>query len=565
MKKRQRISALLGYSLQYSLSNRLHQVASQLRQPYLDFVGEQGRLEQDRLSWWSTGFSWKHWCVSEFFLLLCYLKISKDLLAEIREQDDYLLIVIEDLWLFEELRTSLIHHPSAKFLGKGNLRWEMIRAFFLGMAKRCWWAVKMVRNYIRQRMVSGRVYPPTDTRELAAIYSFPLQRCLRSEHGWYDPFLPHLDEILEEQELSVRRFSPPESSGFERALAERQEYFIPLILYATVAGCCRSFLAVWIPHWAMESRVAGHSVGYLLRREWWVELSRPNLCIYRMFYECAANMFREGRWRVVAFPFENQPWEKLLTVCAKESGVRSIGIQHAMFSKFSLSYFLGVGESESMPLPDRVCASGPYPAQLLRNGGIPMNCLRETGSLRYGHLNGPREASQRTSPPSRSYSEVLVALPIDRSLSQHLLAAIARAFPSGGQEYGIRFHIKAHPGCPIRPHEIGFSAELAPQDFLEALQQCGLVMFTGSTVGPEALAMGWRVIRFCPELLLNVDPSEAFGEGILECTDSNIQTIVLQETQGRTHTLTDGSSPLSISDLFSPVKRNVFAELVTLN
>jgi hypothetical protein len=529
--ERRRVESLLGPARRFELGGRLHEVAARLRQPYLDFVGEVGARQRDPLVWWSTGFSWKSGTVSDLFLLVCYLRLARELLEQAVRKEPRLLVVIEDPWLFRQVAESWTDAGEIQVQGTTSLWRAKARSVLLCVGKRGWWLARIIGNYLRQRWVWGRRPVAAPTRASVALYSYPLDRCLKGDAGWHDPFLPHVDSLLESLGYEVRRFSPPEAGGFEREVATRHRYFHPLILYATVSGVCRALLAFWSPRWPERLVIEGAAVRYLAEREWWEEIGRSALCVYRLFYECLKGMLRSGHWRWLVYPFENQPWEKLASLCARESGVGTVGIQHAIFSTCSMSYFLGAGEAARMPLPDLICASGPHPVRLLTEGGIPQERLRMPGSVRYGHLGGNGAEQGRTLGPA-PMSDVLVALPIEINTARHLLSAIRAAFPSGGDEEGLRFHIKTHPMCPLRESDIGFPALRAPGEFMKALAICGLVIFAGSTVGPEAMALGRRVLRYRPELLLNVDPSEVYGDRIPTCSEADFRAAVLAEAGG---------------------------------
>jgi len=525
---RRRIEALFGSSRRYALTGKLHEAAARLREPFLDFVSEVGALQQNEIVWWSSGFAWKAWTYSDLFLLVCYCELAENLACRALANGQPLLITVEDPWLFRQLHDSFGGNRKVLFHGCPSLWREKAWLIIMGLAKRAWWLFKTLRHYGIQRWAwtAGPVAAPVHAA--AAIYSVPLSRCLRPICGWHDPFLPHVDALLESRGYEVMRFAPTEPGGLESELAARHRYFIPLIMYATLSAMGRAAMAFWLPRWPVRPMVGSLGVRYLMQREWWVEIGRSSLCVFQLFLACLQRMLRGGPWKVVVFPYENQPWEKIICLLAKRYGVRTVGIQHAVFSKFSMAYFLGSGEDKRMPLPDIICASGPHLARLLSEGGTPADRVRMTGSVRYGCLANADRPPSELLPPA-PITEILVAFPIDLHMTRHLLASIREAFPDGGAEHGLHFHIKPHPGCPVSKADIGFPALRAPEDFRRALESCGLVLFVGSTVGAEAVAMGRRALRYRPDLLLNVDPSEVYGDCIPTCGDADFHAAVLAE------------------------------------
>jgi hypothetical protein len=554
----ERVEAWLGASRRYPLGGKLHQVAEQMRRPFLDFVSEVGILQGDRVAWWSTAFSWKSWVVSELFLLLCYLRIARELAEEAVQKERQLVVVVEDAWVFSQMTEFCSGNDAVQVVGEASLFMEKVRAIAFCFIKRTWWLMRTLRNYCVQRWLWGLKSVDLPKDDAAAIYSYPLERCLKEKNGWRDPFLPDVDALLKAAGYQVKRFSPPEAHGLEREIAERHEYFQPLILYATASGILRSLLAFWWPRWPQRLEVAGTPIHYLAEREWWLDIARSAWCAYRMFYECLAEMLQYGKWRLIVYPFENQPWEKMISICASKTGVRTVGIQHALFSKYSMSYFLGAGESTRMPLPDVICASGPYPSKTLVEGGIPENRISMAGSIRYGYLGGDGLGNQLE---PALVSNILVALPVDIHQARHLLKALRDAFPMGGAQEGLRFYVKAHPMCPIREGDIGFHAFRAPDDFRQALEISGLVIFIGSTTGPEALAMGRQVLRYQPEMLLNVDPSEAYGDFIPTCTEANMRQAVLSLIHNPVAQCSREAVQACTRKVFGLLDRNIIEEI----
>ena len=56
---REALIGLLGEKALVPLGCRLHMIAEKLRQPFLDFIAELGRIQKDQLGWWSSTCSWK--------------------------------------------------------------------------------------------------------------------------------------------------------------------------------------------------------------------------------------------------------------------------------------------------------------------------------------------------------------------------------------------------------------------------------------------------------------------------------------------------------------------------
>lgn len=565
-RQRRRVESLLNPARRREEGERFRRIADSYRQPFLNFVAQVGTLQPEPVLWWSTSFSWKMWESCDLFLLVVYLAMAAELAREPSASAEPLILVVEDPWLYRQMRENLTQ-PRPRFIGRGSLVGWKIHALTLGAARRLAWLLRTLRDLRRQKKATPGDSPRLPERPAVALYSFPLQRSLAGETGWRDPYLPGLEELLKGLGYEVVRFSPPDRRGFEQELGRRHRNFQPLILHATAEGLWRSFTTFWWPRWPRRlSALQGLPIRRLIQRECWLELSRSSLSSNRMFYECLRRMFQSASWRWVVFPYENQPWEKLAVLASRERGIRSAGVQMAVFSRCFLPYFLGAGEGRIQPLPDVLCTAGPQSRRLHEEGGFPIDRLVPSGSLRYGHLTDPHAPRAHDDPAAPAASEILVVLPIDACLAGNLLAALAAAFPDGGASEGRSFRIRPHPMRPMDPAEFGFPVKATPpsdpSDIQGALRNCGLVLFAGSLAGLEALAAGRKVLRYRSSSLLDVD--EYYGERVPVCSDQTLRPAVLEQiAAGPSASSPDGAQPL-VTQLFSPFNAESMEQLFAL-
>lgn len=550
-----RISRMLGEDVRLPLGNRLHLVAEELRQPFLDFVAGVGKLQCDRLGWCSSTFVWKIWDVSDLFLLVCYEHVVARLVHEWPENRGRLVVVVEDPWLYRQLLEIFRDTLGVTFAARPSLwRWRL-KSLLAGLVRRLWWAGKICLSWLIQRW-HGRGTKSQQPRSPGiAIFSFPRRQCLVSATGWRDPYLDGLDRELEAAGFTVGRFSPPEAVGFERDLARRSQYFTPLIRFLTFPSLCRCMGATWRPVWPTTLQVGGLDVRWLASREWWWDSGRASQFLYRLFYESVRRFLQSGRWKLVVFPYENQPWEKLLVLAAQQQGVKTIGYQHAIVPRLFLSMFFGHGESSVAPIPDVIFTSGSQAHQLLMAGGTPATRLVLGGSRRYRQLVAPTQLSPVPAADPAVGSSVLVALPIDQVLTEHLCAAIRLAFPTGGRKEGIKFLFKLHPAAPFSLVSGDIPGEIVHDKFEDVLTRCDMVLFAGSTTGLEAVLLGRRVLRYRSELLLDLNHCEALETiDVPVCDDGDLREKLLGVIQDKSGepVRPDRSSALR-EDLFGPV------------
>ena len=543
----------LGAENEQPYDELLREKAEQLRQPFLDFVARVGAEQTDPVTWWSTRFSWKLWTASDLFLLTCYLAVAETSLQEAVRAGSRLTVVVEDPWLLRQIKENFTGNPAVRVRTRG-LAGDCLKQIGLGLARRGWWLITMTRNHLRQKQAWPERTLPEPEDPAAGIFSYPSKSALTQAGAWHDSHLPEMDRFLFESGSQVIRFTPPECSGWEKELAERSSYTYPLILRATPSRLLRSLFVFWRPRWPEPLQLERRSVRWLCLREGWLEVGRSSLCTYRLFYECLKGMLSQGNWKCLVTFYENQPWEKLQVLAARTSGVKTIGLQMTTFSRYHLSYGLGKGEEERMPLPDRIGSSGSAAHQLLLDCGAPAAALKRCGALRYSDLLQRAGENGSNSSAQTGQIRVLVVLSIDPVLSRHLLEALAKAFPDGGESAGLRFTIRPHPMYPVPQSWIRFPAELVRSsftDFRKSLAACDAVLFTASTVGFEAAAEGKLALRYRSPRLFDVD--DLYGRNLPVATDSNLRAELLRQVKGNLPPVSQEATRRWISDFFAPV------------
>jgi len=520
------IAFQLGEDRRFSLCNRLHEAAESLRQPFLDFIAEFGKFQPDQIAWWSSSCSWKDMVRSQLFLLICYQHLFADLVKGSEAIGHQLVVILEDSWLFRQLKSAYGGSSDIHFVGVPSLWPQCLKAIILGTGARAVWSLRLLRNYLRQRR-TWRVAGHAPRSATVGLYSDPQSRCILGKDSWKDPYLGELDCVLEKEGHQILRFSPPETGGFEDALAERSRYFSPLVLWLSPLSLFLAAFATWRPKWPLRSEIAGLPIHWLLRREWWLDRWRSSYLIFRVFYDCLLEMLASSDLRLIIFPYENQPWEKLLILAANARGVSTVGYQHgAGLARFMLAYFPGTRGAEWIPLPDLIVTSGHYSYELLAVSGVPRERMIMGGNLRHQYLRS--YASPRPLPPAQQRLPVLVALPVEPDLMRHLIHALMKAFPDAGVSEGIEFMLKPHPMCPVEQSTLTWAETVLNGNFEEALQRSAAVLYSGSGTGMEAIVMGRVVLRYRSELLLNTDYSELRdGHTVMDCDDSDLREKVL--------------------------------------
>lgn len=200
---------------------------------------------------------------------------------------------------------------------------------------------------------------------------------------------------------------------------------------------------------------------------------------------CQTRWLHAARPRVVAWPWENHSWERLLVRRCRELGIPTVGYQHATVARRELNY---VPTAETQ-LPDRILTVGEADRLRLVGFGCPPERLTVAGALRYSGAHMP------VHDPA---APIFVALPFDGAIAVEM-ASVIRSLAGGGRSFLLR----AHPMAPLAlaPGE-GFSPDAPP---LNRLERVAGVIHCATTVGLEALLAGLPVLRFLPRARPVVD------------------------------------------------------------
>jgi hypothetical protein len=503
----------------------------------MDLISQYAALQKKdaktEVFWWATTLAWRP-TSSDLFLLVCYQEVFRELLSEFADREPGLTVWIEDLWLYHQLQLNFGEDPSVHFLSGGARRlWkEKARILGLGFAKRIRWLILTAYSSLLQKRLwkhAGWSQVPKCSEGIA-IYSLPQPRCLDGETGWKDPYLADLDRVLESQGHRVFRFSPPGMPGFEQALAKRGEYFWPLSLNLKWSTIFRICFQWWTPRLLESPRLGWLRIDELIQREVWHDLGLASWCNSILFYECMVAFLSMGKLKAVVFPYENQPWEKMIALAAKAvrkvAPVKVVGCQHSTVPKNFLPYFLGKDERDLLPLPDVIMTSGDYTTRLLKEGGAPGDRLMVSGNLRYQNL----KADFALSTKRPDLKKILVVLPLDLRSVRSMLGALKRAFPDFGSSEGLEFFLKIHPVFYHSKDEVVrvFPVTVLEGTFDAAMEKCGTVLSGGSTAGIEAWMAGRNTLRYRSELLIDLDPCEVLGpDEIRVCSDHNLRQQLL--------------------------------------
>lgn len=564
---RLRIRTLCGDDV--SIGTALTDVALRVKQPFLDWLARLGRRQPDAVRWWASAIASKSPLQSDIFFLVCYGEMLAAWAGGGSPAD---VVVVEDPWLLaaarewlrgsERVQVSSGHGESLVEAASGlrRLAWRRRLTF----AIRASWAALAARSAMSRHL-------PILKRPAALIFTWIEARAFLPDGMFRDPYTGRLAAILERSGLCVARLTP---LAFPRALWSAMrispERFIATPAFVEIGDVLSAAGATLrIEADANERALFGRDHGLLLEREQLMENAshsfREHLLGHAAVRRIAARL--GGAKLTVIYPFENQPHEKLLCLAWREAAPDAtlVGYVTAGIPSLLLSFFLGAGEADYLPLPDTIVANGPASRDLLAVSGYPADRLVDGGAFRFEHLAG---LSSSNAPRDRTRApQLLVPLPTVGLYARELLASLTEVFreplidPATRQQVRcvVTFHVDlprdAVVDAPLPP-----SISLSAQPIAELLTESALCLFVPPTGSwREALIAGVPVLRYRPETL-DLDPIDALGGLTLPvCSRATLREAIVEGLGAPRPSPTERARLLS--RLYSPVGEPVWRAL----
>ncbi len=525
--KQEIISNILSKERRFYLKDRLNKIAEEFSQPYLNFVSILGRHQVNQLTWWASRFASKSPYQTDFYLLFCYKILVDRLIDEYVKKQQSICIFIEDIWLFLDIETRYKGNEDILFIGNySKIYINTLRLICRGIVFR----ILLAGRLFILRLITFYYYrnrKPTLAEQdctTVGIISYGEKRALTS-NKFEDPYTGELSSFLERNNIKVIR---PLFALFPISLSKKigklWESIWPLILDVRVFDLLR-VLKCWNPDVPSKEDLAigGVSVRRLFKREILDEFSKTGFNFYLILYKIMKRFFGKKWCCSIIYLFENQPFEKIICIAAKDAGgVKLIGYQHSSVFKFIFSYFLGEGEKEFIPLPDKIITNGNNAFNLLKREGYPLEKIELGGAWRYTYLLDSTEKSVNYI--SNSKINLLVILPVDKYISRFIVKTVIQYYSDNSK---VKFMIKPHPLMPIERLEIKKEEieafELINKPLCDIIDKYHIALYCNTTAGVESLLYGKTVIRLLLENYIDIDPLAGFdAPEIIKCYEEEL-------------------------------------------
>jgi hypothetical protein len=499
------IMTLLGKQNQIKPGDFFHLIAKQLKPAYLDYIANIGKQNQASLSWWSSNMASKSPYLSQLFKLLCYRALVEELL----DGHDDLLVFIDDPWFFDFLAKSLPVNK-AVFIGKPDC---LIWAIYL---KTILVRIRTVYKLIREKIRLRGLPMLSESKIEVFLFSWVREHSFNDNGRFVDNYYGDLKQNLEAGARTVARLTldtvSPSLLGKMRTSQEKYVHYLHYVPYWQIVI---AFFSSFSPKLKGCKKFNGLDISRLLSREVACENMATGVSHNLLFARAMSRISKKlGALRFIVYPFQGQPWEKALIRAVKKARpeITLIGYQHSSFAPLLLNYYLGRGEAAVTPKPDLLLANSEYNRHRLAEIGFPRDSVKNVGAFRYTYLfmdNECRTSAQQL----KKEPSVLVCLPYNRKLALEMLRGVfpdLMALQQAGQISSLR--IKWHPLMPLDPRkipglekyleQISGSIDSDPNSLINS----DVILYCNGTIGIEGSALGKKMIKFLPELEIDLDP-----------------------------------------------------------
>ncbi len=561
---------MLGKENHLKLGKTLQETAREEKDAFLDFVAELGRYQKDERHWWASNLAYKTHFASDFFLLWCYIAIFDKVCSKYQYvSEGSLYCIVEDRWLYRYLWLQFgkngnnYSFPCSKsiygmaFKGiirgiAGRIRFSIITSFVLFQLK--WHGIKT------------ELSDSNHSEKNVFIYSWIQERSFRASGEFSDIYFGRLPELLTAHGFHVSYIAAPFISvSLKKKCLDHNNYVFRFAdQYIGFGALAKSMASIF----RISSGPMHEQFSLLLWRQMISELSSFPVAV--LHYQAFKEMLKElDENTPIVYPFENQPWEKMLCLAARELGrkTRLIAYQHTMVPPMLLNYFLGAGEYKDMPLPNVIVTNGEHTLDLLKNAGYGIQVeIVNGGALRFEYFYYGKGKTKLKESDSKT---VLVTLPYSHNLSEELMSAVTDNFTEPVQDRNIKFLVKFHPVVP--PARLGIDSAVWPEHICqtdslvsEMLPEVDLVIYTSSSTGLEALLNNVPVVRYCSESIPDIDPLDGYCDNLVKwCSREDLREAVLsllQEQEG----IGEQQSSLSVDRFFSPINEDLWKRIVSV-
>ncbi len=505
--RREKILKEFGASKRFHYAKELQKISLKHKKTFLDWIADMG-MKQNSKYWWASNIAYKSPFASDFFLNYCFLLLIRKWIADDVKKR---VIIVENPWMVMACLNnfqgqSVYIDKNLKDYYKNLVTCHIVsyaRIFLFLSRSLLMWIVNKVYAFNNRKHLAEILGNKIDILNCTWIE----ERSFKGkENRFYNQYLGNLQEYCIKKELKSITVTMPVFPLRLLRKAYQSKEIIPSIYFAKLTDIFEIYFKILIFNWSVK--VADNSImdlKYLIKYEKIKEKGEIGYAFlqYRIFF----NIFEQQRipCRTLIYPFENQPWDKMMILGVREvkSKCKIIACHGIGIPCFYLNFYLGENEGNIHPQPDIIVSNGKYWETVLKNAGFTCT-IKNGGSIRFSQQG--KSCKGEIHSKNRDFdNNVLVLLSTSLQYSLDLVFYLLRT--SNNQK---KYFIKTHPDTPekiIRKYTgvlpgnytfVGGSLE-------EWMMKVGWAIHIGTTAAIECMMHGITVFKYLPERI-DLDP-----------------------------------------------------------
>lgn len=347
--------------------------------------------------------------------------------------------------------------------------------FFLSRLK--WMTKILIKNNIIKK------YLKQVKRKSVFIFSWVEERSFNNEGEYNDPYFPDMEKFASKEPAVLLIPYCVNTSLFSK-LRRTGKALAGIPYYSNIKIILQSLHVIYKINYNPLFK------GVDLKHLWINEILRENcgshICQQLHDSRCWEMFFQDHKGKIL-YPYENQPWEKMMIMAASKTpeSIEFIGYQHSSIGKILFNYHTTPREISIMPKPDKIIANSAPHFQFLNNlykdSGVK---VLDGGALRFAE---PLELKTDCDHLKRFG----VFLPNSKSQSYELFADIIN-----NNQPGFEFLIKYHPDLPLDIKITKSNVQIFSKSARELYSIVNGVIYCSSNSGLEAYSYGIPAFRF---------------------------------------------------------------------
>ncbi|MFA5181679.1 MAG: hypothetical protein WC405_10200 [Syntrophales bacterium] len=491
-------------------ARQLQELATVWRKPYLDWLTELGR-RNNNLIWWSSAIAERNTNIDSLYHSICYLRIGLDYLSK---ENPPLLVVVES----RAVLLALANHPELRgrvrvihsywSILKEAVKWPASWVFYFLDASRA-----LLDAWITRR---GRVsVPPPAGKPRVLVHSCMDESYFGDDGMAHDRFFGSLamelrcrgyDVITMPWLFNIKR---SRCKAFAWFRSHPGQYLIPEDYYSI----CDYIWAAGIVMRQMfllpgQRSFQDMAITLLVREDCMQQSCRIGAAHFVLYFRLIKKLAgQDMKLDYFIDTHENMTAEKPQIMAFRRfmPKVTTVGFQHYSESQaMMLCLFTTPEEAAFAPHPDVIVCNSPHMEARMAQMGFPPQKLRAGPSLRYQYMLCEL-ATVFTEP-----NKVLVILTLGLDIITQIMDMLHQAFP---KPEGIEFWVKPHPMLRMDLKELQKITGPLPGHFSLAegnmnlwLPRAACAVVSASTTSFEAALAGVPVVVASREIDFDLNP-----------------------------------------------------------